>query len=364
MSVLASGVVAPLTWARVFTAWRPEPGVLAAVVALAGAYGLGLRARARRGRDGSGGDGLRSGVDALGESGRWPRSRSWCFGLGTLSIALVGCAFIGVYDDTLFWTRAVQNIVLLMVAPMLLALGAPLSLLRDALPPGRRPPLSRLLHSAPARLLGQPLVMTLVLTMPLLVLYLSPLYEATLRSPLASGVSGTLVAVAGFLYFWTRFRIDPTPTASSYGITLVITMVEMIGDAVLGVVLWLGPTVAAGFYAALARDWGPDLRTDQLLGAGVLWVGGDVVGLPFIMIVLGRMHREDEVRAERIDAELDALDEARAAAERGRIDLEPGEARADDPVPSGGAAAQAGTDPAARLWWEDDPELAERFRRR
>lgn len=336
MSVLASGVVAPLTWARVFTAWRPQPGVLAAVVALAGAYGLGLRVRARRGGD-----------------GRWPRARIWCFGLGTLSIALVGCAFVGVYDDTLFWARAVQNIVLLMVAPMLLALGAPVSLLRDALPPGRRPPLSRLLHSAPARLLGQPLVMTLVLILPLLVLYLSPLYEMTLRSPLASGVSGTLVTVAGFLYFWTRFRLDPTPTASSYGITLVITLVEMIADAVLGVVLWLGPVVAAGFYAALARGWGPDLRTDQLLGAGVLWVGGDVVGLPFIMIVLGRMRREDEVRAHRIDAELDALDEARAAA---------------DPASSGdaaGRAAAAESDPApSRLWWEDDPELAERFRRR
>jgi cytochrome c oxidase assembly factor CtaG len=116
----------------------------------------------------------------------------------------------------------------------------------------------------------------------------------------------------------------------------------MLGDAVLGIVLWLGPLVAAGFYAALARDWGPTLRTDQTIGAGILWIGGDVVGLPFILIVLGRMTKDDEQRAAVIDAQLDAEDAARAAAP-----VEPGE----PPAP-------------ARLWWEDVPELSERFRRR
>jgi cytochrome c oxidase assembly factor CtaG len=326
-----SAAVAPLTWARVATSWRAEPGVLAVVAALGLGYGLGLYLRGRRGVDPP-----------------WPRARTWCFGLGTLSIGLVGTSFIGVYDDTLFWVRGVQNIVLLMVAPMLLALGAPLSLARDVLSTRWRTRLSRVLRSTPARVASQPLAITLILTLPLLVLYLGPLYEMTLRSPAASGISGTVVAMAGFVYFWTRFRVDPTPRAGSYGVTLVITIVEMIGDAVLGVVLWLGPTVAAGYYAALTRDWGPSIRNDQLLGAGVLWVGGDVVGLPFIMVVLGRMRREDEANAEQIDAELDALDEA-------RTHVEPASASHDS-----GPDSTAGPSPA-RLWWEDDPQLAERF---
>ena len=32
---------------------------------------------------------------------------------------------------------------------------------------------------------------------------------------------------------------------------------------------------AADYYHALARTWGPDLRTDQIVGAGILWIGGD-----------------------------------------------------------------------------------------
>ena len=79
----------------------------------------------------------------------------------------------------------------------------------------------------------------------------------------------------------------------------------MIGDAVLGVVLWLGPLVATAWYAAQAT--GIDPRLDQTLGAGILWIGGDLVGLPFIL------HRRppDEPggrpgRRAVVDAELDA----------------------------------------------------------
>jgi cytochrome c oxidase assembly factor CtaG len=177
-----------------------------------------------------------------------------------------------------------------------------------------------------------PLVITILLVVPMMVLYLSPLYELTLRSAVASAVSGFILALVGFIYFWTRFRLDPTPRTDPYGVTIWITVVEMLGDAALGVVLWLGPLVAAGFYGALTRDWGPGLRTDQTVGAGVLWVGGDVAGLPFIGIVLSRMTKEDEIRAAEIDAEMDAAPPA-----------EPGE--------------------APRLWWQDVPEIADRFHR-
>ena len=54
-----------------------------------------------------------------------------------------------------------------------------------------------------------PLLVTLALVVPLLVLYLSPLYALTLRSAVASGVAGTVVALTGFVYYWSRFRARP-----------------------------------------------------------------------------------------------------------------------------------------------------------
>jgi cytochrome c oxidase assembly factor CtaG len=158
-------------------------------------------------------------------------------------------------------------------------------------------------------------------------------------------VAVVLVGLA-FVYFWTRFRIDPTPRTDPYGVTLWLTVAEMIGDAALGVRLWFGSLVAAGYYLALGRSWGPDPHTDQIIGAGVIWIGGDLVGLPFLCIVFLYMLREDERHAVAVDAELDAA-EAQA------------EARAEPAVD--------GTDegsPRPRLWWEDDPQIAQRFGRR
>jgi cytochrome c oxidase assembly factor CtaG len=149
------------------------------------------------------------------------------FFAGVATILLVGCSFLGVYDDAYFWLRAVQNTVLLMVTPMLLALGAPIRLAADTLPPRVRGPLAQALHSRPARVLTFPLLVTVALVVPLLVLYLSPLYALTLRSAVASGVAGTVVALTGFVYYWSRFRVDPTPRADSHLVTLWITVVEM-----------------------------------------------------------------------------------------------------------------------------------------
>jgi cytochrome c oxidase assembly factor CtaG len=308
----------PLTWERVLTGWTATPGTLLVVCGLAAGYTLGVRRLRRRGV-------------------AWPAGRSWWFMTGLGSILLVSVSFVGVYAGTLFWDRAVQNIVLLMVTPMLLALGAPLTLLRDTLPGPAARRASRILHSAAARALTFPPVMTAALIAPLFVLYLTPLYEASLRSTVIAAAVGTGLVTAGFCYFWTRFRLDPTPRRDPYVLAVAISIAEVIFDGVLGLVLWLGPLIAPHYYLALHRSWGPDQRLDQIIGAGVLWIGGDLAGLPFLGAVVTRMMREDQQQAVEIDAELDTLDAV---------------------TPTTGAPAPA----RSTLWWEDHPELARRFR--
>jgi cytochrome c oxidase assembly factor CtaG len=146
---------------------------------------------------------------------------------------------------------------------------------------------------------------------------------------------------AGFIYFWTRIQLDPTPREDSHLVSVWIALTEVIFDGVLGLVIWLGPLVAPDYYEAIARTWGPDLRIDQIIGAGVLWIGGDVAGLPFVAALFVRWSRDDNRKAKEIDAELDAE-----------------EAQAAEAVEAGEAPAKSG------LWWENDPVLAERFKRR
>ncbi|HZZ45575.1 MAG TPA: cytochrome c oxidase assembly protein [Pseudonocardia sp.] len=321
----------PLTLVRAVTTWSLN---LSAVfeVALAAGYLWAVRAVRRAGTV-------------------WPpaRERAFVFG-GVGTLVIITCGPIGSYAGVLFWARAAQNVALLMIVPLFLALGAPLTLLRELLPEPARAALGRVLTSRFARGATFPLVITVLFVTPLPMVYLTPIYPATLEHTWAGVLAALWLLSAGWCYFWTRFRIDPTPRTDPFLVSLGISAAEVVLDGALGLVVWLGPLLAPHYYEQLARPWGPSTRLDQIIGAGVLWIGGDLAGLPFLGVVLRRMTTEDAQEAALVDAELDRQDSEREQAAADAADT----------------TGETGDSPAAppRLWWEDHPELAERFRRR
>ncbi len=311
-----------LTAARVFTSWTLDVPVLLAVLLAGGLYLAGVRRLRRAGRP-------------------WPASRAWCFylgGLGTLVIATM--SFLGVYQNVLFYIRSVQTILLLLVVPLFTALGRPLTLAIAALP-RLGPRLDALIRSRPVRLLTFPAITTLVLVVVPFVLYFSPWYAASLQHDAVRDVTYLALFAPGFVFFWTFLRVDPVPKEYPYLVGLWVSAGEVVGDAVLGLAVLSSQTLLAGaYYHALARPWGPSLRSDQVIGGGALWVLGDIVGLPFLAAQFIQMIREDRDEAAQVDAE---LDQAAAAA--------------------AGAAPPGEPAPDEQPWWEKDPRFAERFRR-
>lgn len=293
----------PLSWGRVFGAWTLDVPAVVFVLVLGACYLFAAR-----------------------RVPGWPRGRTVAFLGGLATILLLTCSFLGVYDDVLFWVRAVQVVALLMVTPLLLALGAPLTLVLATAPFADR--LRALGRGVVARTLTFPLVITVLLIVPPFLIYLTPLYELTLRHSAIDEIVRFGLVCCGFGYFWTRLRLDPTPRDDHHLVSFAISFAEVVVDAALGLVLWLGPLRAADYYHALARAWGPDLRTDQIVGAGILWIGGDLAGLPFVGALFTRWMRDDDRQAEQIDRELDEQED------------------------TGG------------LWWENDPQLAQRFKRK
>jgi hypothetical protein len=121
----------------------------------------------------------------------------------------------------------------------------------------------------------------------------------------------------------------------------------VIGDAFLGIAVIANQNlIGAAYYHALARPWGPTLATDEVLAGGVLWVLGDLVGLPFLAAQLIQMMREDESDAARIDADLDAKE---AQLEQAQLE------QAEAPATVKGATQE-------KPWWENDPRFTGRFK--
>lgn len=254
-----------------------------------------------------------------------------CFAVGMLIWALATLSALGAYAYLLFWVRALQVLLLLYVVPFFLAQARPVTALRDALGRDR---IDRLLASRYARWLLHPATTSLAMLATPWLLYLTPWYTAALRSEWVGAPTRILLVAFGFGYFYARLQQDPVPRRYPQAISLLITVAEALGDGVLGLVVWQGPLIGAAYYEGLQRSWGPDPRLDQTIGAGVLWIVGDLVGWPFVLLLMRALSRDEKEHAVAVDA---ALDEAEVAGNEG--------------------------DATSSLWWENDPQMRERFRR-
>ena len=327
-----------LTVSRAFSEWVLDPWVLAFILLLAAVYLVGVRRVRRSGQD-------------------WPAGRvvAFCvFGVGFAVIATM--SWLGVYQNVLFYARAAQTSMLMLLVPLFFALGRPLTLAIAAAPKtGAR--IEAVIRGRTARILTFPAITTLVLVVMPFLVYFTGWYAAGLTSTGVREVTYLALLLPGLVFFWTLLRVDPVPKEYPYVVALWITGAEVIGDAVLGLALIADPNVVASiYYHALARPWGPTLSTDQVLGGGTLWVLGDIIGLPFLAAQLIQMIREDESDAKVIDAELDAADAEAAAEAAMSAAPAPGEAAGAQ-----AGTAQAGTAPPRRPWWESDQRFAERF---
>jgi len=378
---LASGYHGPppLTVARGFTQWTLDPWMLALVLLLGAAYLAGVyRGRGRGSRPGA-------------TTGRWPVTRVVNFGLGLAIVVIATMGSFGAYAGVLFFMRSFQTILLLMLAPLFLALGRPMTLFIEVFPrAGQR--LERAVRSRVARWLTFPAITTLSLVAVPFVMYFTGWYTAVFHSVAVRELTFLALMLPGYVFFWTLLRVDPVPKIYSYGVSLWITAFEVVGDAFLGLAVLADTNlIGAGYYHALARPWGLSPHTDQIVGGGTLWIFGDLVGLPFLVAQLIQFIREDEAEAAVVDAELDAREAARDAARAARkaaaIAAEgrrPAKAAAANPAASDRSAPSAtdatpdsaqkknpdappapddaaGDDPE-RPWWETDPRFQERFR--
>jgi cytochrome c oxidase assembly factor CtaG len=262
------------------------------------------------------------------------RGSAWCFYIGIGLWLLATMSVIGAYAYVLFWMRALQVLLLLLIVPFFVAAGKPLTVLRAALSETGRTRFDRVLGSRWARVLAHPATTSIaMLTTPWL-LYLTPWYTAALEHQSVGALTRIALVAIGFGYFYSRLQADPVPQRFSQLISLVISIFETIGDGILGLVLWLGPLIATAYYVGLHRSWGPSMRVDQSVGAGVLWILGDVLGIPFLMVLVRALSADERARAVEVDAELDRIEEA------------------EPERPS-----------ESTLWWENDPQLRDRFRR-
>lgn len=286
------------TLGAVFTTWSLDPVLFVLTVWVAGLYLYGvwlLRAR--------------------GDS--WPVGRTLAFVVGGMgSFFFATASGLSTYDTTLLSVHMVQHMVLSMLVPLFVALGAPVTLLLRTLPRRPRSWLLAVLHSPVAKVLSFPPLTFLLYVISPWALYYSGWYPATLHHPLLHELMHVHLVVVGSLFFWPLVGVDPLPGRVSYPFRVLLVVLTLPFHAFLGVTIMSASTLIAGdYYQALRHgpmgSWLPTAESDQHLAGGILWGSGDLIGLLFFVVLFVQWVRASIKEAAREDRRLDLL-EARA----------------------------------------------------
>jgi len=284
---LVHGGDLPPPTAATLLALRPEPWLALALLLAAAAYLYAVLRLHRRGD-------------------RWPPGRVVAFcGPGLGSIAAVTLTGVAAYDTALLSVHMIQHMVLSMIAPIFLALGAPVTLALRTLPAKPRRLLLAAVRSRCARVLAHPLVAFGLFVATPFALYFTGLYGLTLRNAAAHELVHLHFIAVGCLFFWPLLGVDPLPGRWPYPGRALLMVLSTPLHAVLGLTIMQSTTLLAGdWYPALGLPWA-EPAADQKLAGGILWAGGELVSVAMLAVLVGQWMRAADREAQRVDRQLD-----------------------------------------------------------
>lgn len=240
---------------------------------------------------------------------KWPVGRTISFALGISAIDFATSGGLGVYAHFAFSWHMVAHMVLGMIAPIGIVLGAPITLALRTLPQSRngeelgvRGLLITALHSRYARVLTNPVVALAIFDGSLFALYFTSLFSGMMQSHQGHLFMNVHFILAGILFFHVIVGVDPNPKKVPHIVRIVILFAAMSIHAFFSIALMSASTLLdGGYFASLQRPWATDLLADQHLGGAIGWAMGEIPILLALIATFIQWIREDKKESGRID---------------------------------------------------------------
>jgi len=250
------------------------------------------------------------GVVVLSRRGdKWPVGRTVSFALGISAIDFATSGGLGVYAHFAFSWHMVAHMVLGMIAPIGIVLGAPITLAlrtlpqsRDGIERGVRGLLLTALHSRYARIITNPVVALAIFDGSLFALYFTNLFGGLMQSHQGHLFMSVHFILAGILFFHVIVGVDPNPRKVPHLVRIVILFAAMSIHAFFSVALMSTTTlIDGGYFESLQRPWSLDLLADQRAGGAIGWAMGEIPILIALVATFIQWMRDDSHEAKRID---------------------------------------------------------------
>jgi putative membrane protein/putative copper resistance protein D len=273
-------------------AWSPEPFFLTACLVALALYAGGVLRLVRRG------DG-------------WPAGRAVAFAAGVLTVMVAMCTGLNDYGMVMFSVHMVQHMVISMLSPILLLLGAPITLALRALPvagrgrTGPREILLKLLHSRLMRVVTHPAFTIPVFIASLYGLYFTPLFDTLMGSRAGHLAMMVHFLAVGLVFFWPIMGVDPGPHRPGYVLRMLELFAGMPFHAFFGIALMMASGPMIGTYRHPPASLGIDALSDQTAAGGIAWAFSEVPSVLVLLALLYQWYRSEQRQARRIDRAAD-----------------------------------------------------------
>jgi putative copper resistance protein D len=278
------------TWSRIFLSYEPDALIIAILLTMVALYVKGVMVLTKRGD-------------------KWPVGRTISFALGIAVIDFATSGGLGLYAHFSFSYHMLAHMLLGMIAPIGLVLGAPMTLALRTLPQGRTPSergvrgsLLAALHSKIGIFYTNPIVALLIFDGSLFGLYFTDLFANMMQSHIGHLFMTLHFLAAGFLFFFVVIGIDPNPRKIPHLVQMVILFAAMSIHAFFSVALMsTNNLIDKGYFASLRTPWLTDLLADQKLGGSIGWAVGEIPILIALTATFINWLRDDTREANRID---------------------------------------------------------------
>ena len=280
----------PPTWSRIFFSYDPDALMISILITAIVLYIKGVLILTRRGD-------------------KWPMGRTIAFGLGIAAIDFATSGGLGLYARFAFSYHMVAHMILGMIAPIWIVLGAPITLALRTLPQGRnknewgiRGTLLAALHSKLAIFYTNPIVALLLFDGSLFALYFTGLFGGMMQSYVGHLLMNIHFILAGLLFFHVIIGIDPNPRRIPHLVRIVVVFAAMSIHAFFSVALMSTTTlIDQGYFASLKTPWLTDLLADQQMGGSIGWAMGEIPILLALVATFISWVKDDSREAKRID---------------------------------------------------------------
>ena len=251
---------------------------LAAEIIFSGLYLRGTRLLKARGR-------------------HWAKLRTTSFLAGMALVFIATGSGLASYDDTVFTIHVIQHLLLMNLAPILIALSAPVTLLLQASKRSFQSATIRFLHSKIVSIISFPILAWLANWATMYIYFLTPIYRLSIEHPLFHDYTHLHFLIAGLIFWTTLIGLDPIRWKMTYGAKLAYLLVGIPFGTFIGIALMsMRTSVSPGISLA-----------DVHSGGALLWIFEEVFTVAALAIIFLQWANHEERIAIRADRGLDRL---------------------------------------------------------